>query len=255
MRRQNDHVAVPLFDATNGPVLLITGGSVRVGRVISQYLHQQGYRLCIHYRHSEQAALQWVAELNAQRPHSATAVSADLCNMASVTAMLTTVMNDWGRLDGIINNASSFYPTPLPTATAEQWDDLMGSNVKGAFFLCQAAAAELTKQEGQIINIADIHGQHPLRRHSIYSMAKAALIMMTKSLAQELAPKVRVNAVAPGAVLWPEDLSEEHRQMILERTALQRPGSPLDVAQAINYLLQARFVTGQVIAVEGGRYF
>ena len=236
------------------PVALITGGSVRVGKAISSFLHEKGYRVCLHYRYSHEAAKSFARSLNEKRLDSALCFFADLCQVGEVRALAKQAIEAWGRLDLLINNASSFYATPVQTATEQAWDDLMGSNVKGAFFLSEAVASELKERQGSIINITDIHGEIPLKNHSIYSMSKAALHMMTKALAKELAPAVRVNAIAPGSVLWPQDATPAHREKILKRTALQREGSPEDVVKAVEYLLKADFVTGQCLKVDGGRY-
>lgn len=239
------------------PVALITGGARRIGAATARTLHQAGYRIAIHCRHSNDDAQKLADELNAERDGSAAVFQADLADLNQVESLARQVREHWGRVDALINNASSFYPTPIGTATAEQWDDLLGSNVRAPFFLAQALAQALRDAGGAIVNMADIHADRPLKEHTIYAIAKAGNVMLTKSLAKELAPQVRVNGVAPGAIMWPEDkasLTQQAKDDIVERIALNRPGSPDDIARAIRFLLiDAPYITGQIIPVDGGR--
>ncbi len=235
-------------------VVLITGAAHRIGAVTARYLHQHGMNIVLHYRSSRKAAQQLQDELNAERENSVMLIQADLHATNGLHTLVEEAVKAWGRLDVLINNASTFYPTPIGKANENQWDDLMGSNLKAPFFLSQAAAPYLKKQQGCIVNIVDIHAERPLKNFPIYSMAKAGLVMMTKSLAAELGPDVRVNGVAPGAILWPENLDEVAQQRIVSRTFLKRQGEPRDIAKAIHYLVTAAdYVTGQIIAVDGGR--
>ncbi|MDH3613663.1 MAG: pteridine reductase [Gammaproteobacteria bacterium] len=242
-------------NSLNGKVALITGAARRVGAVIAARLHQSGADVAIHYRGSADAAAALVQELNAQRPDSAAAFKADLIDTSSIPALVADIVHWRGRLDVLINNASSFYPTPPGEITEAHWDDLIGSNLKAPLFLSQAALPELRKTKGVIINIVDIHAQRPLKNHTVYGPAKAALAMLTRSLAKDLAPDVRVNGVSPGAILWPEDgMGEETRESILKQIPLQRAGDPNDIAGCVLYLVRdATYVTGQIIAVDGGR--
>lgn len=243
---------------TNHPVALITGGARRIGAEIARRLHAQNYNLVIHYRHSDQDAKALVDELNQARPNSALALQADCLILSEIQTLARQAASYWGRLDVLINNASSFYPTVVSNASEADWDDLFGSNVKGAYFLAQALQADLQKQGGSIINITDVHASRPMGEHSLYCMAKAALLMMTRSLAKEFAPHVRVNAVAPGAIAWPEGdsaLSDELKDKILSKTALKRHGAPSDIAQTVEFLiLRADYITGAEIKVDGGRH-
>lgn len=237
-------------------VALITGGAKRVGRVIAETLHEAGYNVCIHYNHSKDQATELVKQLNNKRPHSAVQVAADLANINSFSSLINAVIAPWQRLDLVVNNASSFFPTPLETASEQQWNDLMASNVKGPYFLILSARLALARVNGAVVNITDIHAQRPLKHYSLYCIMKAGLEMLTKSLAKELAPHVRVNAVAPGAILWPEGvnaLDEKQQEHIIAGTLLQRHGGPVDVARAVCYLAEAGFVTGQTLCVDGGR--
>ncbi len=238
----------------NHPVVLITGAAHRIGAATAKLLHQNGMNIVLHYRSSRQQAQALQEELNDIRENSVILIQADLHITNGLNALVEESIKAWGRLDVLINNASSFYPTKIGDATEEQWDDLIGSNLKAPFFLSQAAAPHLKKHNGCIINIVDIHAERPLKKFPIYSMAKAGLVMMTKSLAGELGPEVRVNAVAPGAILWPENLDEVAKQRIVSRTFLKRQGEPNDIAKTILYLARdAGYVTGQIIAVDGGR--
>ena len=236
-------------------VVLVTGGAQRIGAQIVRTLHGAGMKVAIHYHASGVAAEQLAAELNAVRPGSAVTVRGDLDDAAAQSGLIAAVSARFGRLDALVNNASRFYPTPLDTATAAQWDELMGSNLRAPFFLAQAAAPLLRAAGGCIVNLVDVHAQRPLEGHSIYCMAKAANAMMVMALARELGPAVRVNGVAPGAILWPDrELSDTARQEILDRTALKRTGAMEDIAKAVLFLVRdADYVTGQVLAVDGGR--
>jgi pteridine reductase len=239
----------------DGRGVLITGSARRLGAATARRLHAGGACVAIHYRSSAADADALVAELNGLRSGSAVALQADLLDLSSLPGLVEAVVAAFGRLDVLVNNASTFYPTPVGEITPEQFDDLVGTNLRAPLFLSQAAAPQLRLHEGLIINMVDIHGSRPLKRHPVYSAAKAGLIMLTRSLARELAPKVRVNAIAPGPVMWPEGgIDPELRQKILERTALRRPGSPEDVARAAYFFAaEAPYVTGQVLAVDGGR--
>lgn len=240
-----------------GKVALITGGARRVGAEIARTLHAHGMNLVIHYRSSRDDAHDLQTELEKRRPKSVALVKGDLLQTAMITEIVEQALAAFGRLDALVNNASSFYPTPVGTATPEQWDDLIGTNLRAPFFLAQAAATHLKKVQGCIVNIADIHGERPIKHYPIYSAAKAGLVMMTKSLARELAPEVRVNAIAPGTILWPEgeaEVSEMQKQELLKRIPLRRSGSPDDIASTALFLIRdAGYINGQVIAVCGGR--
>jgi pteridine reductase len=244
-------------DSLQEKVILITGGAKRVGAAICRMLHASGASLMIHYRTSVGEARALQSELNLQRPRSAAIIQGDLHNISMLQGLVQETVNHFGRLDVLINNASSYYPTEIGSITEKEWDDLVGSNLKAPLFLSQAAAVELRKQQGCIINITDMHVERPKKGYVVYSVAKAGLMTLTKSLAQELGPDVRVNAVAPGPVLWPEDnpqFDEIYRQRVISQTLLKRIGEPGDVARAVRFLIQdAPFITGQVIAVDGGR--
>ena len=237
------------------PVALITGAARRVGATIARTLHAAGYNLALHYRNSLSDVQALCAELEALRPGSALALQAELADSAALPDIVEKCISRFGRLDALVNNASSFFPTPMGSITPQQWDDLFTSNAKAPLFLAQAAAPALRAAHGAIVNIVDIYAQRPLARHPVYSMAKAALAMMTLSLARELAPEIRVNGVAPGAVLWPESGKAYADQSdLLARTPLRRTGTSDEVARAVLFLLRdATFTTGQIIAVDGGR--
>jgi pteridine reductase len=238
-----------------GKTVLITGAARRVGAVIARALHGAGANLLLHYRSSAEDAARLAAELNTARDGSAALAEANLLDTAQLAALPQRAHAAFGALDVLINNASSFYPTPLGDITDIDWDDLIGTNLRAPLFLAQAAAPLLHERSGLIVNIADIHGMRPLRRYPVYSVAKAGLIMLTRALARELGPHVRVNAVAPGPVMWPEDgLDTALQAKIQERTALKRMGSPEDVARAcLFFATEAPYVTGQILAVDGGR--
>lgn len=240
--------------STKPKVVLITGAAHRIGATTAKLLHLNGMNIVLHYRGSRKQAQDLQKELNGLRENSVILIQADLHITNGLPALIEESLKAWGRLDVLVNNASSFYPTLIGKATEENWDDLIGSNLKAPFFLSQAAAPHLKKTNGCIINIIDIHAERPLKTFSIYSMAKAGLAMMTKSLACELGPEIRVNGVAPGAILWPENLDEVNKQRIVSRTFLKRQGEPNDISKTILYLIKdADYVTGQIIAVDGGR--
>jgi len=240
-----------------GKVVLVTGGAKRVGAAICRCLHAAGANIVIHYRSSLYEALALRAELNDQRENSAHCVQADLLDVSALKEMIDESIKCYGQLDALVNNASSFYATPLADLDEQQWNDLLGTNLKAPLFLAQAAAAELHRRHGTIVNIADIHADRPMYGHLLYSTAKAGLVALTKSLAQEMAPQVRVNAVAPGVISWPEEAEwqdEERRRKIVAHTLLKREGEPDDVARAVKFLIaEAPYITGQVISVDGGR--
>lgn len=238
-----------------GKAALITGAARRVGAVIARTLHAAGASIVLHYHSSAEEAAALARELNGLRPGSATLAACDLLAAPAVTQLAQTAMAAFGGLDILVNNASSFYPTPVGEIGEDDWNDLVGTNLKAPLFLAQAAAPALRERGGLILNLADIHGMRPLRRHPVYCVAKAGLIMLTKSLARELGPQVRVNAIAPGPVMWPESGTDAAlREEIIGRTALKRIGSAQDVARAaLFFAAEAPFVTGQVLAVDGGR--
>jgi pteridine reductase len=238
-----------------GQAALVTGAARRIGAALATAFHAAGARVAVHYRRSQAAAEALVASLNASRADSARAFRADLADPAACDTLVVQVVRAFGRLDVLVNNASTFYPTPVGTITPDQFDDLVGSNLRAPLFLSQAAAAALSKHEGLILNIGDIHGLRPLAGHAVYCAAKAGLLMLTRSLARELGPAIRVNAIAPGPVMWPErGVDAALRERIVARTALKRSGSADDVAKAALYFATgAPFVTGQVLAVDGGR--
>ncbi len=241
--------------ALRGQTVLITGGARRVGADIVRTLHEAGAAMLIHYRESADAAAALAAELNRLRPGSAASEYADLLDPEAPDRLVAAALREFGRLDILINNASTFYPTPLGEVTLAAWDDLMGSNLKAPLFLAQAAAPALKLQRGLIINLVDIHALRPLKGHPVYSIAKAGLAMLTRSLARELGPDVRVNGIAPGPVLWPErPMAEELKREIIAKTALKRHGTPQDIARTVLFLAaDAPYITGQIITVDGGR--
>jgi pteridine reductase len=236
-------------------VVLITGGARRVGAEIARALHAAGANILIHYRSSAAAATSLADQFNQTRPHSAAVHAAHLSNADAPEKLVAATLLEFGRLDILINNASTFYPTPVGRITVAQWDDLMGSNLKAPLFLSQAAAPSLRVQRGLIINMIDIHALRPLKGHPVYSAAKAGLAMLTRALARELGPEIRVNGIAPGPVLWPEgDMDEGLKEEIIGKTALKRHGTPQDIARTALFLAKdAPYITGQIIAVDGGR--
>jgi len=246
-----------MSDSMQGKVILVTGGAKRVGAAICRRLHAAGANIAVHYRSSAEEALALQAELNAHCANSVLCVQADLLDLQDLPRMIHETVQYFGRLDGLVNNASSFYATALAEVDETHWTDLMGTNLKAPLFLAQAAESVLRKANGAIVNIVDIHAERPMQGHLVYSVAKAGLVALTKALAQELAPQVRVNAVAPGVIIWPEqgDWDDEaRRKQIVEHTLLKREGEPDDIAKAVQFLLSdAPYITGQVIAVDGGR--
>lgn len=240
-----------------GKVALVTGSARRIGAVTVQKLHEAGATVIVHYRNSSEDAVKLSEKLNKIRSYSCFLQQADLADIEALPAMVDSIIKQAGHLDILVNNASSFFPTPVGEITEAQWDDLMGSNLKAPLFLSQAVAPHLIKNKGCIVNMIDVHGFRPLKNHPIYSSAKAGLLMMTQSLARELGPNVRVNGVAPGAIIWPEnetaEMKAEH-QALLEKTCLKRKGMPEDIAKAVLFLVKdADYITGHVIPVDGGR--
>ncbi len=236
--------------------VLITGGAKRVGSHCVRYLHAKGNNIVLHYRSSIDAATALADELNGQRHDSVRLYQADLHNMQELQGLADFAKQAWGGIDVLINNASAFYMTEVTQVTEMQWDDLLGSNLKTPFFLIQALTPILDSNKGCIVNIVDIHAERGLEGYSVYCIAKAGLVSLTKILAKELAPEIRVNAVAPGAILWPEqnETDTQKKQEILAKVALQRIGHPVDIAKAIHFLIEdAQYITGQVITVDGGR--
>jgi len=240
-----------------GKVVLVTGGAKRVGAAICRRLHAAGAQIAIHYRSSDQEALALQRDLDDLRPKGAAVFQADLLDLHSLPQLVHKVVKKFGQLDALVNNASSFYATPLADINESQWQDLLGTNLKAPLFLAQAAAAELRRRHGCIVNITDIHAERPMHGHLLYSVAKSGLVALTRGLAQEMAPHVRVNAVAPGVIVWPESadwMDEEQRRKIVAHTLLKREGDPDDIAKTVAFLIQdAPYITGQIIAVDGGR--
>lgn len=240
-----------------GSVALVTGGARRVGAAIARRLHARGASVLIHYRGSAEAARALAGELNGRRRESAAIAVCDLLETRALPGLVEAALREFGRLDVLVNNASSFFSTRVGEISEEAWADLMGTNLKAPVFLSQAAAEELKRHQGCIVNIVDIHAVYPMKEHLVYSAAKAGLVAATRALARELAPRVRANAVAPGPILWPEDpaWSDQHlRDHIIQRTLLKRVGEPDDIAKAVAFLAaDAPYVTGQVINVDGGR--
>jgi pteridine reductase len=235
--------------------VLITGAAKRIGAACARLLHSQGCNVFLHYRSSTEAALQLCYELNQLRPESAYIMQADLLNKEELEALVTQACMAWGGIDVLVNNASSFYPTTMADVTEQQWDELMGCNLKAPFFLAKLLAKNLADNKGCIVNIVDIHAERGLKDYPVYSIAKAGLVAMTKILAKEFGPAVRVNGIAPGAILWPDNaLSEQAKQEILQRVALQRNGEPDDIARAVWFLINdADYITGQILTIDGGR--
>ncbi len=240
-----------------GKTALVTGGAKRVGAAICRRLHAQGVNVMLHHRASVAEARALQQALNENRKDTVALIQADLLKGASLPDLVKTTVKRFGSLDILVNNASSFFPTVVGEITEKSWDDLVGTNLKAPLFLSQAAAAELRKRHGCIVNIIDIHAEFPMKNYVVYTVAKGGLLALTRSLARELGPEVRVNGVAPGTILWPEDdawSDELSRQRIVNQTALKRAGEPDDIAKAVEFLVGAApYVTGQVIAVDGGR--
>jgi len=242
-------------DSLAGKAALITGGARRVGAAIARRLHAAGANALLHYRDSQAEAAKLAAELNALRPKSAATVKAELLAPIAPRALLSAARQEFGRLDILVNNASSFFAVEVGAIESSHWEEIMGSNLRAPLFICQEAAPELAAHQGSIVNIVDIHAERPLRGYAVYTIAKAGLAALTRSLALELAPRVRVNGVAPGAIAWPDDgqFDEGERARILATTPLGRTGTPEDIAQAVHFLACAPYVTGQILAVDGGR--
>jgi pteridine reductase len=241
----------------NRPVALVTGSARRIGAAIARRLHAAGYDLALHYRDSASDAQALAAGLEAARANSTLLLQADLAQFDRLPELVGKTIGQFGRLDALVNNASAFYPTPFGATTPAQWDELFAVNARAPFFLSQAAAPHLADAHGAVVNIADIYAERPLRGHAVYAMGKAALLHMTRALALELAPKVRVNAVSPGAILWPEHSDKkapDAQAALLARTPLGRTGTPEEIAEAVLWLLRdARYCTGQTLHVDGGR--
>jgi pteridine reductase len=239
----------------DGKVVLVTGAARRIGAAIATTLHQNGANVAVHYRDSSTDADALVELLNGERPDSAASFQADLNDTEALPSLIDSIVSWHGTLDILVNNASSFYPTPPGEITEAHWNDLVGSNLKAPLFLSQAALPALRESQGVIINLVDVHAQRPLRNHAVYGSAKAGLAMLTRSLAKDLAPDIRVNGVSPGAILWPQSgMDDATKDTILKQIPLKRPGQPEDIAGCVLYLVRdATYVTGQIIAVDGGR--
>ncbi len=238
-------------------VALITGAARRIGAVLATSFHGAGYNVILHYLNSEAEAIALQTHLNQLRNNSATLLQADLTDTNDWGSLALECTEHWGRIDVLVNNASVFYPTLVGNVTVDMWQELIGSNLRAPFFLSQALIPALNKSTGNIINIVDIHAEKPLKDYPVYSIAKAGLAMLTQSLAKELAPHIRVNGVAPGTILWPEDkatLSESAKENILNKVPLGRQGTPEDIARTVLFLADdAPYITGQIINVDGGR--
>lgn len=238
----------------SGPVALITGAAKRIGAAMATRLHSEGFRVIIHYGHSKDDAHTLAQKLNDIRPESATCLQANLCDSEDVKALSVKAVNVWGQLDVLVNNASSFYPTPIGSISEEDWLSLVGSNVKGPLFLSQALAPALGKAKGCIVNMVDMHIDRPLPKHSVYLLAKSGLASLTQSLAIDLAPDIRVNGIGPGAILWPErEMEDDEKEKLLSSIPLGELGKPEDIAKTLSFLISASYVTGQIIFVDGGR--
>ena len=241
--------------STEHPVVLITGAAKRVGAQVARTLHCAGYDVALHYRHSRAEMDALIAELESARPGSTLTVQAELADIDLLGDIVEKCTSRFGRLDALVNNASAFFPTPVGEATAKHWDELFASNARAPFFLSQAAAPALMVARGCIVNIVDIYAERAMAKHPIYTMAKAALAAMTRSLARELAPEVRVNGVAPGAILWPDNgATYTNQDELLARTPLKRTGTPEEIAKAVLFLIRdATFTTGEILKIDGGR--
>lgn len=240
-----------------GKVALITGAARRIGAEIAQTLHREGMNVVLHYNASEEDAVKLSEQLNHLREHSSVAIRADLLEADVEKSLVQRALKAWGRLDVLVNNASRFYRTTIGEVTEYAWDDLMNSNLKAPFFLSQAASPLLAANKGCIVNITDLHAERPLMDYSVYCLSKSGLMMLTKVLAKELGPDVRVNSVAPGAIMWPEGkntLTDKEKQKIIERTIMKRAGTAEDIAKAVLFFVRdADYVTGQMLNVDGGR--
>jgi len=243
------------MNISSNRVVLVTGSARRIGAEIVRKLHSQGMNVIVHYNGSQDAANSLANELNTIRKDSSAILQYDLLDVENMDSFIERAVAIWGRLDVLVNNASTFYPTAIEDISLSHWNDLVGVNLQAPLFLTQSCAPHLTKHKGCIVNIVDIHADRPLKGYSMYAIAKAGLAMLTKSMARELAPAVRVNGVAPGAIMWPEieDYESVHQE-IIERTALKREGHPSDIAETVWFLINsADYITGQIIAVDGGR--
>ena len=252
-------------------VALVTGAAKRLGAAIVRDLHQHKFNVVIHYRNSSAAAKAMCHELNQIRPDSSFCVQADLAKTNEVKTLCDKATNKWGRVDVLVNNASSFSPSYLGETTEDKWDDIFASNSKAPFFISQYLTPTLKKNQGVIINMIDIHGDKPLKNHTVYSMAKSSLAMLTRALAKELAPDIRVNGISPGAILWPQlnsdtvvsqmieqelnenSVSESQKKNVVSNIPLGRIGKVEDITKTVNFLLNAPYITGQIIVVDGGR--
>lgn len=242
---------------STSPVVLITGAAHRLGARTAEVMHGRGWRVVVHYRSRSDQANALANRLNGERAGSAITVQADLTRPEQITALAESAVTAWGRLDGLVNNASVFYPNPTESATQDDWHAIMGANLQAPFFLGQACLPALRESEGAVVNLIDIYSEKPLANHPLYCSSKAGLAALTRAWAKDLAPAIRVNGVSPGAILWPEgegEVDEQHQQAILSKTPLARTGNPDDIAATIAFLLcDAPFITGQIIAVDGGR--
>lgn len=242
--------------ALSGKAVLVTGGARRIGAAICRRLHAAGASVLVHYRNASEEAHALQLELNGLRADSVVLARADLLAPGALPQLVKDAVAAFGRIDGLVNNASSFYATPVGAIDEKAWDELIGANLKAPLFLSQAAAPELRKTQGVIVNIVDIHAELPMKNHVVYNVAKGGLLALTRSLARELGPQVRVNGVSPGTVLWPDDPAWQNdieRQRIVNQTLLKRTGEPEDIATAVEYLMTAPYVTGQILVVDGGR--
>jgi len=238
-----------------GKTVLVTGAARRIGAAVARRLHAAGANVVLHYRGAEGEAAALETELNGARAASASKVKADLLAPIAPRMLVSATLERFGRLDLLVNNASTFYPTAVGAIEAGHWEELIGSNLRAPLFLAQEAAPELVRRGGAIVNITDIHAERPLKGYLVYSVAKAGLSALTRALALELAPAVRVNAVAPGAIAWPDDgqFGPPERERIVATTPLSRLGSPEEIARSVHFLATAPFITGQILAVDGGR--
>ena len=239
-----------MYDKT----VLITGAAKRIGATLARYLHAEGMNVIVHYHRSAKEAHELVRELNSKRHDSAITIQGDLQHKEYYQAIIETALVFKDGLDVLINNASAFYPTPVAEITDEDWHNLIDTNLKAPLFLSKLAANALRKSNGCIINIADIHSIRPLSGHTVYSISKSGLVTLTQSLAKELAPRIRVNAISPGAIAWPENIEENNKQQIMNQIPMQRTGELEDIAKTALFLIRdADYITGQVINVDGGR--
>ncbi|MCP4476296.1 MAG: pteridine reductase [Gammaproteobacteria bacterium] len=240
---------------TTAKVALISGAGKRLGATIATRLHQQGYNVVVHYRQAAESAEALCSTLNTQRDHSAITLQADLSDSTALQPLISQAVQQWGQLDLVVNNAAAFYPTPLTEANVDDWQLIFNTNVRAPFFLVQAAIPHLEKVNGNVINIVDIHAEQPLKNFSLYCMSKAALLAMTRSMAKELGPAIRINGIAPGMVAWPNDdsLTENARASIIKRIALKRAGSADNIAETVCFIVNNDYLTGEIIHVDGGR--